>query len=449
MMAYRMGRWSQARSELIEALADNPQSSKFWAVIGACSFNLGDYDAAIDQCRKALALDATDDYALYVLALGHLNRSQIYEAEIAIEDALALNPENSDYLCTYAYVQAKHNKVDKSIELLDRALEDDPTNTRALRMKYDVLLASRRKTEAEPIRLQLLELDPENAGIHAASGWQALAQPGEYEAAKDHFEQALRLDPREQKNVDGLLEARYKEWSIHGPLAIKRHKWLLIAAPVCIVAVMAYTVACSKLHIDASPIADLLGLVPLCILILLVIAQAFNRPIYFLISMFKKSDRIATLSRMKDKLSGWLVVGAVVAIVVVVQCTPIGTTPELHWLYADWLEMYGWRFAWIAPILFLGAILGLLSGAVHVLRTHLKKQPTTTRYYTRAYIAFASAVVLGMFAFLAINGPSAGFTWFVFVAQLALFIFPQTAVYKNFVKAQIRKEQERLKAQVF
>src|ERR1700761_3924135 len=122
LAAFRLKRWDLASKELGAELAVNPHNSQALSLLAACSLNLGELQKAIDQAKTSIKIEPRIAYPHYIAALSYQRAKQIFEAELAIEDALALEPANPDYLAVLAAIKIQTNQRAKGKELLERAL---------------------------------------------------------------------------------------------------------------------------------------------------------------------------------------------------------------------------------------------------------------------------------------------------------------------------------------
>jgi tetratricopeptide (TPR) repeat protein len=146
-------------AELIEKAASvSPDFPRVQTSLGIAYFNAGRYDRAIAPLGRAL--DAAPDPGLRrMLALAHLNTRQ----------------------------------YDKAAELL----RDDPERAQDPSLEFAYALAlvkSDRVSEAEPVFSRLLARHGDSAGLSVLLG-QANAQKGDFDAAVESLNRALRYDP--------------------------------------------------------------------------------------------------------------------------------------------------------------------------------------------------------------------------------------------------------------
>lgn len=90
------------------------------------------YQLALTQINKALEDQPQLAYAYYLKALCHLVNSELNSAEQAIERALSIEPDDSDYLTFKAEIRYLQDHEQESQTYLGQALAIDPFNRGAL-----------------------------------------------------------------------------------------------------------------------------------------------------------------------------------------------------------------------------------------------------------------------------------------------------------------------------
>ncbi len=175
----------------------------------------GQIELAEQELSQAFALDESPSARASQLALRarlHVARDQIAEAEADLEQALALAPQDAGALATAAELAYRGQDWERARSLYAKlALMSD-----ADRVADRSLLAFRRAelaemfgdhAEAERAFEEAVHLDPSHAGAHEALAGLALLR-GDLTVAVAHFEEALRLLPRDA--IVRLTEVRQR-----------------------------------------------------------------------------------------------------------------------------------------------------------------------------------------------------------------------------------------------
>lgn len=161
-----------------KATAVDPNNARAWAglsyVLGhRIAYGHGDYQADYPRTKaaaeKALALDES-------LPEAHQAMSFVYAAlEMRFKDgwqalrrAHALAPNDSNVVSHMARILAVRGQSDEAVRLANQAIELDPLNSTAHRIRAAVFEFAGRLDEAERAYLRTLELSPEMTGVRSS-----------------------------------------------------------------------------------------------------------------------------------------------------------------------------------------------------------------------------------------------------------------------------------------
>ncbi len=159
------GRHEEAVEEFQKVLLIDPNYIKAYNGIGVSYDFLGDHLKAIEAYQKALKLNPNLDYVANNLGYSYLLRGCIDESISMFEKAIALNPNEMKY----------HNNLGLAFAKKDR---------------FDLALA------------QFIKAGDEAKAHYNIA--QLYYEKGLYDKAKDHYEIALRLNPRSTMIQTGL-----------------------------------------------------------------------------------------------------------------------------------------------------------------------------------------------------------------------------------------------------
>lgn len=87
----------RARHELEQVASSFQDNPVYWARLGYVQYHLGAYMEAIRCYQKSLALDSNQANRYYNLALAHEAAQEHAESLVALDQALALDPDNVKY----------------------------------------------------------------------------------------------------------------------------------------------------------------------------------------------------------------------------------------------------------------------------------------------------------------------------------------------------------------
>ncbi len=220
----------------------------------------GDFETALEEVNRAVLVDPSRERELYAAIL-RSKTGDLNGAVIQLEELLAESPEDDELLYNLGvvYGEAKHNE--EAVRYMQAALDHNPENASALNyIGYTWAEEGRNLDEAESMIERAIELRPEDGYIVDSLGWvyymraRQLVESGKRGAARpyleraleelgradqltggdsvvsehigdtyllldqkrealDHFEEAVRLEPRESEQPDlwDKLEALRRE----------------------------------------------------------------------------------------------------------------------------------------------------------------------------------------------------------------------------------------------
>jgi predicted CXXCH cytochrome family protein len=172
-----------------------PERPEFYYELARAYSKAANYDADISWCREALRRDARFVPALKELAAAATTNGNMAEAAKALEQAVALGPNDGTAFADLGSVYLRQDRVDDAEKALQRALALDPTlplanNTMGLTALRKGMVGVAETHLREAIRLQ-----PDLAEAHNNLG-NLLAGQRAYAEAAYHFEKAIASNPR-------------------------------------------------------------------------------------------------------------------------------------------------------------------------------------------------------------------------------------------------------------
>lgn len=243
----------QLRPDLAEAearrqLTQYPESSQLQALLGLSLIRQNKSAESRPAAERAVALDAQNDFAFYVLGLACLQGGQLTKAALHIATALQLQPGVPDYHFVWGCVAFAEGNTEAALTAADQGLHLNPQHVQCLNLRARAL--SRRGSGAnwQLEYQQALREAPTFAPTHVNLGFSHLEQD-QFQQAEAHFLQALALDPTSQEARAGVVSTAVsraglapqpkapKPWFIED----KRAGFFLIAPFVLMFLVVAYT----------------------------------------------------------------------------------------------------------------------------------------------------------------------------------------------------------------
>jgi len=197
---------ADAEREARQALLLNPHDASAHAFLALCCVHQNRLDDAVAEARMAVGLAA--DEATFHRILGFvLHRAgRQLEALRSVEEGLRLNPVDAEAHVLSSSIRLAMGQVEESLAEAEAALAIDPEQVEAANFRAMALIRLGRKDEAVATMDQALRRDPDNALSHANQGWNCLHR-NDPRVAKEHFLEALRLDPQMNYAREGMLEA--------------------------------------------------------------------------------------------------------------------------------------------------------------------------------------------------------------------------------------------------
>ena len=240
-----VGRPSEALAASRVAVELSPDSADAHTILGASFLGLGRLDEAEESFRQALELDPDHKHARYNVA--QIRRAQRRFAE-SIESYLAVLDIDPDFAPAHAGMGEalfRLGRYRQAVESLGRAVSLGPLPISQRYLLAEGLRRHQRFEEAVEAYRHVLEIDPEYDTAHAGIGYalfqleryeealesvarsislrpesadgadrhvvmgRASLELGRMEAAAEHYERALKIDPGNVKALDSLALLRF------------------------------------------------------------------------------------------------------------------------------------------------------------------------------------------------------------------------------------------------
>ena len=188
-------RWEQAETELLRALAREPESPMLHFQLARARTGSGRKEAAIESLGDALRCDPRFVAAHVLLGALRTELGHYVQAEKDLLEALRLDPSLPVAYRFYGDLMRVTGNKKKAIELYQRGLALDPDDaglhsSLALIHSDDWSASSRSSSHAK----RGLRLEPEETFSHGAMA-QHFYERGRPFAARRHAREALRKDP--------------------------------------------------------------------------------------------------------------------------------------------------------------------------------------------------------------------------------------------------------------
>ena len=198
-------RYDLAEKELRRSLVDEPHNPVTYSILAQCLCRQEKLNEALREAQDGVGLGPDIFYCHYALAQVLNERNQLSEARAAILEAIRLHPESADCFFELALVEYRTHHATNALKAIERALQIDPDNTVHQNLRIQILSEYGSSATAIAAIKQTLAANPNDALAHSTYGWIFLERR-EFEKARAHFEQALRLQPDHFRAKEGMAE---------------------------------------------------------------------------------------------------------------------------------------------------------------------------------------------------------------------------------------------------
>ena len=152
------------------------------------------YEAAIAEFRKALAMDPSDPTALSNLGVALTSAGRFDEAAAQFRKAIEVEPENFKAHGNLGVALARAGRFNEAVAPLEKAVGLDPEDARTRSALGGALVNTGRLEDAVVHLRKALEIDPNDADANNNLGG-VLARTGRFDEAIPHFQKALAVEP--------------------------------------------------------------------------------------------------------------------------------------------------------------------------------------------------------------------------------------------------------------
>jgi tetratricopeptide (TPR) repeat protein len=229
-------RYEQALEELQKALGVNPESGSAWLLTLICYTQLQRHGQAIQLAKDMLQQQAEEPLVYYLLALNLASDNSLSEAMEVATRGLSIAPTYTDLLGLLGQMKSVNKEWEEALDYANRALAIEPNHVMALNVRVAALNKLGRKEEMQSSMRDTLAADPNSSYAHSNVGWAHL-ESREHLQAKEHFTEALRLDPNNNQARIGLLESlkaknifyrAFLNWVFFMSKQSEQTQWLII-----------------------------------------------------------------------------------------------------------------------------------------------------------------------------------------------------------------------------
>jgi tetratricopeptide (TPR) repeat protein len=199
-------RYDDAVKEINAALTIEPHNPQVLALAAGCYYDMGNYDHSMSFTRQWLAAEPDNARAHYILALNYWQAEKKEQAKQHIRQAITFDPYDADYWATLGAFAMSDREWEKVLDYANKGLACDPEHAQSLNYRNLALTKLGRTAELNAGIEETLSAHPDDAHTHATIGWAKL-ETRNYNDARFHFAEALRLQPHSNWARSGMVEA--------------------------------------------------------------------------------------------------------------------------------------------------------------------------------------------------------------------------------------------------
>lgn len=222
----------RAKSMLQEVLQADVNNTDALGLLTLCESAMGNLVKAEDIALSALSIDAGDAYLHYVLAHNYHRMHEHQKSLKAIDEAVRIEPEEPTYLCLKAIDEVNIDRYDLARITINRVLSRNANHANALRISAIVSSSQGHNGTAVEEIDRSLSQNPENHLTYLDKA-AILMDQGKFEEARGLIQNALRLQPNEERGKDFMLKVLRHNVPVVGNMVAKgfqKRIWLGIGA---------------------------------------------------------------------------------------------------------------------------------------------------------------------------------------------------------------------------
>ena len=158
---YSQGQYQAARAEFERALMDHPYSADYAYNVAASMDQMGDHEAAEKMYRHALTLDPSHQPSYHGMAAMLVENGRTDEANDLISTWAATQPYSTDATVELGWLKGEMGDVEGANREFQKALQENPRNTRALKQMARANRKAGLPGEAAASYARALYMDPD------------------------------------------------------------------------------------------------------------------------------------------------------------------------------------------------------------------------------------------------------------------------------------------------
>lgn len=192
-----LGQYEAADEALRRALRDDsdPMAHEFYGRLRGLT---GNPNRAVEHLRRASQLNPESPEPHYYRGLVLFQSNQMLEAELALNQALEIEPQHLDARELMGMSYARRSFHGAAIKELEQVLKVEPERVSTLEALGEAFVGNHQAEQALPVLKKALSLSPEKLEIHYLLG-RAHNQLGSLKDAARHYVEATKADSADAK----------------------------------------------------------------------------------------------------------------------------------------------------------------------------------------------------------------------------------------------------------
>ena len=208
---FKQERWEEAAAAARVAVQQRPDSHKAHLNLGAALSKLERFDEAEQHVRQAVEIAPHESQTLVSLGALLSSTGKPAEAEQTLRRALAADPGDLGVVRTLATLLNKWGRDEEALDLCNRMIERGTADASIYAARGNSLYRLQRYDEAMASARQALSLDPDPPtafSLHILMGQASWAMTHSADAAAEHYERALLIEPNRPTVLADLASLR-------------------------------------------------------------------------------------------------------------------------------------------------------------------------------------------------------------------------------------------------
>ncbi len=227
LVNFQKGKLENADILLSSHIDPENASPKLIETTALTKIKLNKIAEATDILEQALRSHPNNEHLLTLYGSIALKNNQ-EKAVIALEKAVAINPDKTQTRLLLAQHYIKNNKETLGIAHLEQSLKKSPDDVSTVALYSQTMLKTDQKAKADQAIKQLLTLAPDNVDAINLSARYALLSK-ETRLATERFNETLRIQPGNLQALSSLANIAIKAGKIE--TALKHYQQLITADP--------------------------------------------------------------------------------------------------------------------------------------------------------------------------------------------------------------------------